>query len=277
MKLDKVKRFLNNIQKDHVSEYTAQCAYYTILAFIPFIILLMSLVQYINIDKETLLNIVGNIIPTSMNDRVISIIQEVYSKSIGTISVSAIFVFWSAGNGFFALNKGLHAVYEIPNEKNYFYLRFKSIIFTIIFIILIVVTLISLVFGNSIIHVVNENFEAAKGITAKIRDIRTIGSFVSLFIVFLIIYKFIPGHKSKFKSQIPGAIFASVGWWIISYIFSIYVDVFKGFSAMYGSLTTIVLVMMWVYACMYIVLIGAEINKTMINRRFLSSGKKNIK
>ena len=63
-----------------------------------------------------------------------------------------------------------------------------------------------------------------------------------------------------FKSQIPGAIFSSIAWIITSYIFSIYVDIFKGFTNTYGSLTSIILVMMWVYVCMYIILLGAELN-----------------
>ena len=79
-------------------------------------------------------------------------------------------------------------------------------------------------------------------------------------------YRFVPGHKQGFKKQIPGAIVATLGWYIISWIFSIYLDTFKGFSVMYGSLTTIVLAMMWVYFCMYIILIGAEVNNFKIEK-----------
>ena len=82
-----------------------------------------------------------------------------------------------------------------------------------------------------------------------------------LSVVFMIMYKFIPKHKYKFKSQIPGAIFSAVACNIISIFYSIYVNIFTGFSVMYGSLTTVVLAMMWVYACMYSILLGATINK----------------
>ena len=47
---------------------------------------------------------------------------------------------------------------------------------------------------------------------------------------------------------------------IVSWIFSVYLDIFKGFSSMYGSLTTIVLIMLWLYFCMYILLFGGEVN-----------------
>ena len=57
-----------------------------------------------------------------------------------------------------------------------------------------------------------------------------------------------------------GAAFSAVGWMILSWIFSVYLDIFKGFSSMYGSLTTIVLIMLWLYFCMYILLLGGEVN-----------------
>lgn len=57
-----------------------------------------------------------------------------------------------------------------------------------------------------------------------------------------------------------GAAFSAVGWMIVSWIFSVYLDIFKGFSSMYGSLTTIVLIMLWLYFCMYILLLGGEVN-----------------
>ena len=76
----------------------------------------------------------------------------------------------------------------------------------------------------------------------------------------MMIYKFLPNHIVQLKVQLMGAAFSAVGWMIVSWIFSVYLNIFKGFSSMYGSLTTIVLIMLWLYFCMYIILLGAEIN-----------------
>ena len=62
------------------------------------------------------------------------------------------------------------------------------------------------------------------------------------------------------KKQLPGAVFTACGWQLISFVFSIYLDVFTGFSTMYGSLTTIILILLWFYMCMYVILLGGEIN-----------------
>lgn len=80
------------------------------------------------------------------------------------------------------------------------------------------------------------------------------------FVVFLCLYKFMPGHKITFKSQIPGAIFNSIALIVISFVFSKYLDIFKGFSITYGSLTALMLIMMWTYTCFYVIFLGAKIN-----------------
>lgn len=264
----KINEFINQMGKDHVSEYSAQCAYYTILSFIPFAIILITLIQYTSITQQNLFEAISKVIPSSMNELVLGIVQEVYSKSIGTISISIIFILWSAGRGLYALTKGIREVYKIEGEKkeNYFILRFKAILQTIVFILLITLGLALLVFGNSFISIIQEYFGAFLEFTGVSAILTQIGFIFITFIIFLSIYKFMPKHKVTFKSQIYGAIFGAIVLNVISFIFSIYLDVFKGFSITYGSLTTLILVMMWTYACFYTVFLGAEINKQLAHR-----------
>lgn len=68
--------------------------------------------------------------------------------------------------------------------------------------------------------------------------------------------------------HLPGAVFAAIGWMVVSWVFSVYVDIFEGFSSMYGSLTTIVLIMLWLYFCMYSILIGGVINVMFYDKIF---------
>lgn len=254
-----IKNFFTGLSKHHISEYTAQCAYYTILSFIPFLILIVTLVQYTGISQETLLTIIKNIIPESMSDSAFNILQEVYSKSVGTISISAIFVIWSAMKCFYALSKGLYNIYEIDENHMYLHMKLKSFIATILLVCVIILVLLISVFGNVILEFVQLKFNISDNIK-NIVQFSKIGIFLLLFIVILLMYRFIPGHKQGIKKQLPGAIIATLGWYVVSLFFSIYLDTFKGFSIMYGSLTTIVLAMMWIYFCMYSILIGAEVN-----------------
>lgn len=264
-KYKKIQKIFKNMREDHVSEFSAQCSYYTILSFIPFVILLITLIQYTHIDQQTLFNVISKIIPSSMNEFVLGIVKEVYSKSIGTISISIIFTLWSAGKGLFALTKGLHSVYNINGEKqkSVIYLRLMSIIETIIFIVLIMIGLVLLVFGNSLKSIIQNHFGALENFNIFLQVLTEIGLIFATFIIFLLLYKFMPKHKVTLKSQIPGAVFGAIALNVISFVFSKYLDIFKGFSITYGSLTTLMLVMMWTYLCFYSLFLGAELNKEM--------------
>lgn len=260
-----VQKIFENIKEDHVSEFSAQCSYYTILSFIPFVILLITLIQYTNIDQQTLFNVIAKIVPSSMNEFVLGIVREVYSKSIGTISISVIFTLWSAGKGLFALMKGLHSVYNIngEKEKSVIYLRLMSIIETVVFIVLIMLGLVLLVFGNSLKSIIQNHFGIFENFNTFLQILTEIGFIFVTFIVFLLLYKFMPKHKVTFKSQIPGAIFGAISLNVISFVFSKYLYIFKGFSITYGSLTTLMLIMMWTYSCFYTLFLGAELNKAL--------------
>lgn len=262
-KIPTAQKVLDNMEKDHISESSAQCAYYVILSFVPFIILLLTLIQYTSVQPQQLFNLISEVMPSNMSEMILNVVMEIYSKSIGTVSLSLIFVLFAADRGLFALTKGLHLVYNFNDskKKSVLYLKAMSLLKTVIFIIMIVVGLVILVFGESIISTMQENFGLLENYTIISNIVTHIIFILITFIAFICIYKFIPSHKLTFKSQIPGAIFGSFALNIVSFIFSKYLDIFKGFSTTYGSLTALMLVMMWTYACFYIIFLGAEINK----------------
>lgn len=264
-KYEKIQELSENMKRDHISESAAQCAYYTILSFIPFVILLITLIQYTGIAPQTLFDAISKVIPSSMSEMVLGIVQEVYSKSLGTISISIIFTLWSAGKGFYALTTGLQTVYKTKSQKisSYIYIRIKVLLETILFIIMIVLGLTILVFGNGVIDIIKSNFGALENYNLISSIMTQLGFIIITFLVFLLLYKFMPKHKVSIKSQMYGALFGAISLNVISFVFSRYLTIFKGFSITYGSLTTLMLVMMWTYSCFYTVFLGAELNKFM--------------
>ena len=265
-----IEKFFTNMEEDYISESSAQCSYYTILSFIPFIILVITLIQYTNIDPQTLFDAISKFIPSSMNEIVLNIVQEVYSKSTGTVSISIIFTIWAASKGLYALTKGLQLIYNINNQKDnsYIYLRIKGIIQTAIFIILIIFGLTALVFGNTLKDFIQKYFGGLQNYNILFSILTEITLTFITFLIFLLLYKFMPKHKVTFKSQMYGAIFGAIALNVISFVFSKYLYIFKGFSLTYGSLTTLMLIMMWTYSCFYTVFLGAELNKLLNSREF---------
>ena len=255
-----VSGFLGAMRDDHVGAYAAQTAYFIMLSFFPFIILLVTLIRYTSITPADVYEAARAIFPASMDSFILSLINEVYSKTAVTVSVSAIVAAWSAGKGFLALMRGMNTIYNVEARRNYIILRLRSALYTVVFVIAIILSLVVLVFGNSIHEAAVELMPFLAVVTGMIVRLKGIVGVCFLTVVFMLLYRFVPNRRARLLSQAPGALFSSVCWYLFSIGFSIYVEYSPGISNMYGSLTTIVLVMLWLYFCMYIILLGAEIN-----------------
>lgn len=257
-----------NVGNDHVGAYAAQTAYFFMLCMIPIILLLLTLVQFTPVTKADVMTAVVQVFPSSVDSLIVSIVNQVYNQSMGIIPVTAVVALWSAGKGVLAMTSGLNCVYGCHETRNYVFLRIRSTIYTVLFIVVILLLLVVSVFGNSLNIFITTHVEIMKPVADWMIEQRTIITPIVLMGFSLLIYKFLPNRKDSFRRQIPGSVFSAVAWMIISWVFSVYVDIFQGFSDMYGSLTTIVLIMLWLYFCMYSILLGAEINKMTADRLF---------
>ena len=255
-----VQGFLRAMQEDHVGAYAAQSAYFIMLSFIPVLILLLTLVRYTPLHKGDIYFAAMTVLPESMDSFLLGLINEVYSKTAVTVSLSAIVTAWSAGRGFLALMNGMNTIYKVEEHRNYFLLRLRSALYTVVFILSIILSLVVLVFGTSIHQMVQLYLPLLSHVTGLIVAMKGAVAVVYLTLIFMFLYKFVPDRRSTLLRQAPGALFSAVCWYLFSNGFSIYMDHSAGFSNMYGSLTTIVMVMIWLYFCMYIVLLGAEVN-----------------
>lgn len=255
-----IANFVGRIMDDHVGAYAAQSAYFVMLSFIPVLLLILTMARYLPFSQQDLTDGIINAVPSSFQSILQVILSEVYAKSLAVVPVSAIVALWSAGKGFMALSYGLNVINDVKETRNYFYMRLRSSIYTIFFVIAIVLTLILLVFGRSIQNLLVSYWPFVLDITDFILRFSTIITMFVLAVVFLLFYMFLPNRRMKFKDQLPGALLTSVAWAAFSFGFSIYFDHFSGFADMYGSLTTILMIMLWLYICMYLFLIGAEVN-----------------
>ena len=265
---DKAIKVSGEVGSNHVGAYAAQSAYFFILCMIPIILLLLTMVQYTPVTKADVMTAVVQVFPTTVDSLIVSIFNQVYNQSTSFITITIIVALWSAGKGVLALTTGLNFVYKCPETRNYVYLRLRATIYTVMFIVVIIMLLLLSVFGNSLSLFISSHIAILKPVADWLMDKRIIISPIVLVGFSLLLYKFLPNRKDSFKNQIPGAVFTAIAWMALSWIFSVYLDVFRGFSNMYGSLTTIVLIMLWLYFCMYSILLGAVINKMFSGKIF---------
>lgn len=237
-----IRTFSVRLRKDSVSAFASQAAFFIILSFLPFVMFLFTLL---------------NLFPMAQAD----------ISRLPTGILSGIAALWSASRGTLALIHGLNAVYRHKETRSYFLIRAISMVYTFCFAALLLITMILLVFGNRLYHWVMSQFPLLSDLAFLVMSFRTIVIMGILTLFFLLLYLVIPNRKSRLPAELPGAVIASGGWICFSYLFSFYIDYRSGSSFTYGSLTTLAFSMLWLYFCMYILFVGAEINV------FLTGGK----
>lgn len=257
----KVKEMTAIISKDQVSTYAAQSAFFMMLSLIPIVMLLMTAVRLTPVTQDDVIRVIYEFFPKTIRGTIQSIVTEVYAQTSATLSLSVVMVLWSASRSVLAISSGLNHINGQKETRNFILLRIRASFYTVLFIMAIILSLVILGFGNSISMMIRQYVPMFGYITEYVIEVRTVVAFSTLMIFAIAIYKFLPNGKKRLQYQLPGAIFTALGWMLASFVISIYMDVFQGFSNVYGSLTTIILIMLWIYFCMYIILLGGELNK----------------
>lgn len=252
--------FMDRISSDHVSAYAAQAAYFLILSFIPFVLFLTTFIRYTPLTYNLVRDAIIGFVPNNLQSFLLGILGDVYMRSSAIAPITAVIALWSAGKGMQSIANGLNTIYHVKETRNWLITRIYSVVYTMLFVISLVVSLTLLVLGTRIQAAIAKHFPFIGDILGRIIGARTLLVFAVLFFVFLFLYKVLPNRKATFKSQIPGAFITAVAWSVFSYGFSIYFELVPNFSNMYGNLAAIIMVMLWLYGCMNLVLYGAETN-----------------
>lgn len=263
----------NGSFKDNIGAFSAQSAFFMTISFIPLIMLFLSLLKFIPLPVDLIISGVVSVFPGGAKELVSSLINESFDKSdAAVISITAVSTLWAASIGVFSLVKGLNKVYHTDETRNYFAVRIMSMLYTMLFLVILVLCLLLFVFGNTITEAIEKTLPHGFGVAALILSGRFLIGMVILSGLFLLIYTIVPNRKTKFSTQIPGAVISSLGWVGFSGIFSFYYENMANYSYLYGSLSVMVFFMLWLFICIYILFIGAEINKyieDMTERKFL--------
>lgn len=256
-----LRSFSRQLTLDHVNAYAAQSSFFVIIAMFPLLMLLLSLIRYTPVTEQVLVESTLAIMPNTLDPLIVQIISEMYGQAdFAIISITAVTALWSASKAILALIRGLNSVFGIDEKRNYFHLRIVASFYTIIFLLLIVLSLGFMVFGNSLLRFFSNNVPLLYELAELIISLRGLYIPIIFTIAFVYLYRIVPNRDYTFFDHLPGALFSSLGWIIFSYVYSFYIDNFAGSTYFYGSLTTVVLLMLWIYICMYILFVGAEIN-----------------
>lgn len=259
--LGKAQKAWQFIRKQQIPLYAANASYFIILAVFPSLVLLLSLLRYTPWDVHTLLDLLSGIFPTSLVPMVEKLVLSVYqSSSTALISVSAIVALWSASRGVYGLLTGLNAVYDVPESRGYLYTRAISVVYTFLFLIVLLLTLLLHVFGTALLGFLQKSDHPLLRFLTDVVDLRFFLLLALQTALFAAMFLALPNRRSRLGDALPGAFLASIGWQVFSFGFSIYMDHDSGLSSVYGSVYALALSMLWLYFCISILFYGGALN-----------------
>ncbi len=266
--------FSAQMKKQNISAYAASIAFFFFLSIVPMLIVICTVIPYTPLTEENLVQAITDITPDIADPLAESLVAEVYERSAGILSVAIIATLWSAAKGVMALIQGLNAVNGVTEKRNYFVVRGVACFYTFVMLIVVILSLFLNVFGNRFVDIALYRIPQLKRLVSLAMHFRFLVVWAVLTLLFAMIYAFLPDDKLRFREQIPGATFSAVVWSIFSWGFSLYVNNSDSYG-IYGSLAIIIIILLWMYFCMYIIMIGAYLNRYFlpVNRILVGTGK----
>lgn len=246
----------------------SQLAYSLLLSFFPFLILLMTLIGYSSLSGEEVLYALKTILPNDVY-RLIrhSVIEVVDSRRTGLLSISVVTTIWTASNGFNAVIRGLNKAYDEKEKRSFLKVQLTAVLCTLALMVIIIIAFGLLVFGELGGQILVKKFNYSRSIEFIIDFARYFVGLSFMLLVFTAVYRFTPSKRLSLKETFPGAVFATLGWAIVSIGFSLYVNHFESYSKIYGSIGAVIALMTWLFINSVIILIGGEINATIAYRK----------
>ncbi|WP_244093877.1 YihY/virulence factor BrkB family protein [Jeotgalibacillus sp. R-1-5s-1] len=263
-----VQEVLKRFTQSETTGLGAQLAYFFLLSLFPLLIFAMALLPYLPITQQDMLNIFAQFAPGETMTLIESTVSEVATgQSAGLLSIGLLGTLWSASNGMNALMRSFNHAYEVHETRPFYIARGMAVVWTIVMVLIVVVALLLPIFGQQIGEVIFAAFGMDEQFLTIWNAVRFgITPFV-LLVAFTGLYAFVPNVSIRFISVLPGAIFATVGWLITSFLFAFYVGNFGNYSSTYGSVGGIIVLMIWLYLSGIIIMVGAQINATMAAKR----------
>jgi len=270
MKKMKSWKFLKDIyvrfMNDDLLSIGAQASFYLLFSLFPFLIFLIVLLTYMPmVNFQDSIQAFAALMPANayliLRDMVN---QTIASRSVTLLSFGMLSALWSSASGITTLIQGMNRAYDQEETRRSWKVSAVSLYFTFELAIAIIFSLVLIVFdkvlGTQLFRFLGFS-DVSLAIWSYLGYIITL---ITTILVFISLYQNTPNRRLGFREVIPGAVIASLGWVIISIAFSYYIDNFGNYSKVYGSLGGIIALLMWLYVSSIIILMGAEINASLM-------------
>lgn len=255
------KEMFYRVMYDEISLLSANLSYYFILSLFPMLIVALALTPYFKIDQQFLLEKIQSYAPGDLGDYLFDMISEVLNNKNNTIiTVGIVFTLWSASSGIYGIIIAFNNAFRVRDGRIWIITKLISVILTALFLVGMFVALALIVFGKQLTYILFHKFNLDEGYYNLWSVLNYSLPLLFIFLIFVFLYTMGPNLKLKAISIIPGALFATISWIIVSKLFGYYIDHFSSYIKTYGTIGAFMAFVLWLYITGYILIIGAEIN-----------------
>lgn len=248
--------------------HAANAGYFIVLSVFPALVLLLGLLRYTGLRLEYLVALIGSLIPEALIPVAEELITAAYENTTGAVvSLSAVSALWSASRGVYGLLLGLNSIYGVGESRGYFYTRFISMAYTFAFLLVLLLTLVLHVFGNAMLTLLSSRGGSFAAFLTEALNLRFFLLLGAQSLVFTLMFTVLPNCPCRFRDNIPGGVFASLGWLVFTDIYSVYAERFTSLRNVYGSVYAVALSMLWLYCCLSIVFYGGALNRYLLKNK----------
>ena len=253
-----IKVFMGKFNEHNTTLLAASLAYYFLLAIFPLLIVGFAIIPYLNISPDEAMDFFSELLPGEIaslfQENIISLVQ---TPRGGLLTIGIIGALWSASSGINAFIQAVNEAFDVEETRSFIKVKLISLALSVCMIVTVIIAILLPIFGDVILRFVSSITGISAGTEILLHVLRWIISVVALTAFIMLLYRVAPNKKLPFKHIIPGSLIASLLWLIISLGFSIYVSNFGNYSATYGSLGGIIILMTWFFLTGIILLSGA--------------------
>ncbi len=267
---DVARFFWKGLMEGAITTRASSLAFNFFLAFFPSIIVFFTLIPYIPIDglQETLMELLSVVLPPSTNEITFQALDDIINNPRGgLLSIGFVLALYFATNGINSLIEAFNASYHIREVRPLIQQRILSLGLTLLLSIMLIVAISSIIFGKSAINYLTEYELISNNAGELILYGKWLIILLMLFIGISILFHLGPSIKSKWKLFTPGSILATLGIIITSIGFNYYINHFSQYNKIYGSIGTLMIILIWMYFNSIILLTGFELNASISNAK----------
>lgn len=259
--IERIAGIVRYLSRQKIGVQAAGAGYFIVLSVFPLLVLVLGLLRYTGLQADTLTELLGSFLPNALLPAAKQLITTTYRNTSGAvISLSALTGLWSASRGVYGLLTGLNAIYQVPENRGYVYTRLISMVYTVLFLLVLLATLVPNSLGITLLQLLPPENSSVLQFLQGIVDLRFFVVLLLQTALFTAMFVVLPNRRNTVAESLPGALLSSAGWLVFSDLYSVYVQYSTRYSNLFGPVYAVALAMLWLYFCISILFYGGALN-----------------